>query len=642
MIIQLYIIFVIPLVLSLLITPLVIRFARKVGAMDQPNQRKIHQYPIPRLGGIAIYSSFFLSLLLYFYLDPALHPFTSMHPHTGVMLVVSLTMVLLLGIWDDMRSLSALSKFAAQCVAASIVYLAGFRISAVTDPFNPSLLHLGYLDFPATVLWIVAITNAFNLIDGLDGLASGVAFIVSLTTCLISFLKGDLTTAMLALILAGSVLGFLRYNFNGARIFLGDSGSLFLGFLLAILSMVSSTKGSTAFSIIVPLLALGLPIMETGLSMIRRFLRAVLPHQQGKRPLSTKLGAMFVPDKGHIHHQLIARGLSHQSSVLLLYTVSCIFGIGAFAVTIANSIVATSILVAIGIATLVGVRQLRYKEMAVLRNGVLLPLYEWPLLNSALFRGFLDLAFIFSAYAAAYFLTYRTHAFLKADESFVTSTALICGIQLLVFYLCGLYKGTFRESGVGDVIKIIKSVILAVVITWITLAFAWSPRGEINATLIVLDFYILLSMEMGLRISYPVLNYFSKREQSEGKKKVLIYGAGRKGSLIVQHILNDSQLQFCPVGFLDDNPDLEGKRVNGYPIFGGHWKLARVLKKFEVAEIIICTDKIGTEVLNRLVRVAKRGGVTIRKVNIQLKDIKESEVVATPYEPQEQFSLAGR
>src|SRR5689334_4906029 len=267
MIYQLYVMFVIPLVLSLILTPLVIRLAKRIGAIDQPNERKVHKFPIPRLGGVAIYASFLLSLVLYFYINPALRPFSLMEPHTGVMLAASLTLVVILGIWDDVRQLTPGKKFFFQFLAAAMVYAAGFRISSITHPFSANLLHLGWFDFPATILWIVLITNAFNLIDGLDGLASGVAFIVSLTICTISFIQGDLATAMLALLLAGSVLGFLRYNFNGARIFLGDSGSLFLGFSLAILSMVSSTKGSTAFSMMVPMLALGLPIMDMMLSM---------------------------------------------------------------------------------------------------------------------------------------------------------------------------------------------------------------------------------------------------------------------------------------------------------------------------------------------------------------------------------------
>jgi UDP-GlcNAc:undecaprenyl-phosphate GlcNAc-1-phosphate transferase len=294
---QFYIIFAIPLIVALAITPMVIWFATRVGALDQPNERKIHKYPIPRLGGIAIYISFFVSLVFLLSLDPALHAFSFMNPHDTLMLVLSLTIVLILGIWDDLRQLRPGQKFLGQFIAGTIVYLAGFKISSITYPFGSFPLNLSFFDYPVTLLWIVGITNAFNLIDGLDGLASGVAFIVSLTIFTISYLTGSPIIAMMALILAGAVLGFLPYNFNKARIFLGDSGSLFIGFTLAILSIKSSTKGSTAFSMIVPMLTLGLPIMDTLLSMTRRLLKSLFPNPQKPDTFLRKILTMFLPDR---------------------------------------------------------------------------------------------------------------------------------------------------------------------------------------------------------------------------------------------------------------------------------------------------------------------------------------------------------
>ena len=621
MIPQLLTIFSMPVLLSLFLTPFVIRYATRIGALDQPNERKIHKYPIPRLGGLAIYSSFFIALMLSMYFYPDLHPFATMPPHTGVMLVISLTLVLILGIWDDVRPMTPGRKFIGQFVAAAIVYAAGFRISAITHPLNMDLLNLGFFDFPVTILWIVGITNAFNLIDGLDGLASGVAGIVSLTICTISLLKGDMTTAMLALLLAGAVLGFLRYNYNGARIFLGDSGSLFIGFLLAILSMMSSTKGSAAFSILVPVLALGLPIMDTLLSMMRRLLRSIFPEQKEMKSFFGKLVVMFLPDRGHIHHQLIARGLSHKNVVLLLYVVSCIFGVGAFAVTATNNISMTPVLITIGIATFIGVSQLRYKEMGMLRNGVLLPLYEWPLLNSSFFQGFLDLGFIILAYSASYFLTFRNQGELHFDTPFLRSLMLISGIQLGVFYVSGLYKGTFRQMGMGDLLKIFKTATLSVIITWIVFAFFPRFGNTVNVTIIILDFYFLLSFVLGVRISFQVLNFLSRRDQRDGKKKILIYGADAKGVLAMQQALNDEGLNLCPVGFLDDNPHLEGKRLNGYPIFGGHWKLQRLINKMHVDEILITNQAIRPEILNRLIAVSRERGVALRTYTCRMEDL---------------------
>ncbi len=626
MVIQLYIIFLIPLILSLILTPAVIRLARRIGAMDQPNERKIHKLPIPRLGGLAIYASFFLSLVLYYYFDPAIHPLSSMHPRTGVMLAVSLTLVLILGIWDDVKQLSPGRKFFFQCLAAAIVYFAGFRIASITHPFSSSLLDLGILNFPATLLWIVGITNAFNLIDGLDGLAGGIAFIASLTVCTISFIDGDLATAMMALMLAGSVLGFLRYNFNGARIFLGDSGSLFLGFSLAILSMVSSTKGSTAFSILVPVLALGLPIMDTLLSMARRFLHSVFPEDEEPKTFFKKLLTMFLPDRGHIHHQLIARGLSHRNVVLLLYVVSCLFGLGAFMVTLANNLSVTPVLIAIGVASVIGVSQLKYKEMAMLRDGALLPLYEWPLMQSIVFHGFLDLAFTILAYAGA---CYLCRPGLSFDDQFLKNIMLVSGIQISVFYATGLYKGMLRQFGMGDVLKAFKSVSLASIITWTALAFLPSPWSALPTTVLLLDFYFLLSLVMGARVSFHALNYLSRRDQCEGKK-ILLYGANAQGVFIAQELLSREDIRYCPVGFVDDNPALEGKQINGFPIFGGHLKIEQVIRRHHVSELLLCDDSIRPEIMKRIIRIVRLHDIKAKVVSIRLDDLAADKSVKIP------------
>lgn len=323
----------IPLVLSLLLTPLAGRFATMVGAIDMPDARKIHKLPIPRMGGLGVFVSFLISAGIIYSLFPEVFPqeFRVM-PHM-LILFVAIAFVLIVGICDDMWTLKAGEKFLTQVFAGTLVYIAGYRISTISNPFgdNGGMLSLGILGLPATILWVVGITNSFNLIDGLDGLAAGVAFISGLTILGISLLNHYFDTAILAALLMGSSLGFLRYNFNPARIFLGDSGSLFLGFLLSIISIRSSVKGSTAFSIIVPMLALGLPIMDTLLAMLRRLMRSIVDENSGS--LGKKLHSLFLPDKRHIHHQLIANGFSHRDAVLVLYLVSSIFGLCAFLVT---------------------------------------------------------------------------------------------------------------------------------------------------------------------------------------------------------------------------------------------------------------------------------------------------------------------
>jgi UDP-GlcNAc:undecaprenyl-phosphate/decaprenyl-phosphate GlcNAc-1-phosphate transferase len=625
MIIELFVIFLIPLSLTLIITPFVIKLAEHVGALDLPNERKVHQHPTPRLGGIAIYLSFFISLIICHYFLPTIHPVASMSQQTIIMLIASLTLVLILGIWDDVKQLTPGKKFFVQLIAATLVYFAGFHVSSITSPTDLGLLKLGFFDFPATLLWIVFITNAFNLIDGLDGLASGVAFIVALTISATSFLRGDIGDAILSLLLAGSVVGFLRYNFNRAKIFLGDSGSLFIGFSLAILSMQSSTKGSTAFSLLVPMIALGLPIIDTLLSMLRRFLRSVLPEQQqpSKSFLQRAL-SMFHPDSGHIHHQLISLGFSHKKVVLLLYVVSLVFGIGAFAVTVMNTFDSIWIFIIMILATTIGVSRLRYKEMAFFRNGVLLPLYEKPLLNNTFFLVFLDIAFIIIAHSVASFLTTNNQESSLFNKSFFNRLILICGVRFVIFYLGGLYKSSFRQWGMGDVLKIVKITSLAVLMTVLIFALVPKLHTNLNITRTVIDFYILLTLVMGIRISYHILNYISRQGYS-GKINVLIYGANNRGNLIIQEFLDNKTSLYNPVGFLDEDPKLEGKKLSGYPIFGGHWKLDLLINRLNIREIVVTSEYVRPIVLSRILEISRHQGVNVKKFKAWYEEYRGTE-----------------
>ncbi len=615
-----YLIFFIPLAISLFLTPVVITYAKKIGAMDQPNERKVHKEPIPRLGGIAIYVSFFLSLIIAIIIDPDINAMAGSNSQNGIMLVASLTIVLLLGVWDDLKQLSPGKKFLGQVLAASVVYFAGFRISAITHPFDPQMLDLGYAAFPLTIVWIVGITNAINLIDGLDGLASGVSLIVTATIFSISLIKGDTVTAMMALLLAGSLVGFLRYNFHGARIFLGDSGSLFIGFTLAILSMHSSTKGSTAFSIIVPMLALGLPIMDTFLSMIRRSLKSVLPSARQSSTLRGKLTMMFHPDRGHIHHQLIARGFSHRKVVLLLYVVSCLFGLGAFAVTILNNFGASLIIVAIAIATFVGVSQLRYREMAILRNGLFLPMYEWPLFKSSFFLSFVDLAFILIAFLSAHALAFRGESPIAPGRPFIVALFLVMVVQMTMFYVMGLYRQAIQQFGFGDSLKTIKCVLTTSLVTVAVLFLFPGQRALADVPFVLLNFFILLSLVLFARGSFRFLNYYWRRETKLGCARMLIYGTGTNGLGMLHRFINDSSLRLCPAGFLDDDPRLEGKRLDGYPIFGGHWKLARLIVTLQIKQVVISSDDINPIVLERLSEVCREHGVLLKRSTVQLED----------------------
>jgi UDP-GlcNAc:undecaprenyl-phosphate GlcNAc-1-phosphate transferase len=311
--------FIMALALSSALTPLVRHLAVQWGILDRPDRpQKIHERPTPRLGGLAIYAAFLLALAALFLVENrvALH-FRAQLSEVMELLVPS-TLVLLLGLYDDLRGANARIKFSAQAAAALLAYALGLQITRIWNPFGGTI-ELGWLSLPLTLLWLVGVTNAFNLIDGLDGLSAGAALFATVTLLVAALFYDQPLMVILTVALAGAIAGFLRYNFAPATIFLGDSGSLFLGFLLGALAIEGSQKSATAVAIAIPLVSFGLPILDTLWTLIRRAL--------SRRPL-------FQGDLEHIHHMLLRRGLTRRQVVLLLYAACA--GCGLFSLLFVN------------------------------------------------------------------------------------------------------------------------------------------------------------------------------------------------------------------------------------------------------------------------------------------------------------------
>ena len=328
--------FLVALGVALLLTPAVIAFARRTGALDKPDARKVHVRPIPRIGGIGIYAAFMVSILVQLtFVDLTPEYMTSL-----IGLMVGGTIIVAIGIIDDYCDLPAKVKLLGQIIAAAVVVI-GFdvRIDVITDPLG-DYIYLEFLAIPATIFWIVGLTNTVNLIDGL---AAGVSSIAALTIFLVAMEEGIPPVAMVTIALAGAAMGFLYYNFNPARIFMGDTGSMFLGFMLAGISVVGAVKSAATIALIVPILALGLPILDTTFAIVRR--------ARNHRPI-------FKPDKGHLHHRLLAHGFSQKQAVLLMYVVSALFGLCALALTAVSIQAAALIILLVAAAVFVGARKL--------------------------------------------------------------------------------------------------------------------------------------------------------------------------------------------------------------------------------------------------------------------------------------------
>lgn len=317
--------FILALAISFACTPAVRMLAIKIKAVDVPkDNRRMHKVPIPRMGGLAIFAGFLVSVLFFV---PLGTEFRS--------ILIGALILVVLGIIDDIMALKPKTKFAGQIIAALIPALSGVSIHGIVNPFVPGQYStLGIFSIPLTVIWIVGITNAVNFIDGLDGLACGVSAIATVTMFIIAVLFGETYIALMMAALAGACLGFLPYNMNPAKIFMGDTGSMFLGYILATVSIQGLFKFYAVISFAVPFILLGLPIFDTGFAIVRRLLK-------GQSPLQA--------DRGHVHHRLIDLGFDQKQSVAILYAFSALMGLTAVILARTNE----SKLIILAIAVLV-------------------------------------------------------------------------------------------------------------------------------------------------------------------------------------------------------------------------------------------------------------------------------------------------
>jgi UDP-GlcNAc:undecaprenyl-phosphate GlcNAc-1-phosphate transferase len=336
------------LVTSAVATPIVRDIARRRGALDDASSsRKVHRVPTPRLGGIAIAIAFVAPLTALFFVNSSVGAEFVRDPRRAFGLFGGGLAIASLGVLDDIKGTRARVKFLVQVAVAVAMYGLGYRAEAIATPFGLEI-QLGWMSLPFTVFWIVGIINAVNLIDGLDGLAGGVAFIGLVTVFVASIVHGERLLALFSATLGGAVLGFLLYNFNPASIFMGDTGSMFLGLVLATTSIEANERPSHCVALVIPILALGLPIADTVLAMGRRAARGV---------------PMFSADRGHIHHRLLELGLSHRGTVLVLYGVSVVLGIAAIGLTYATASQEIWFLLGLAGVSYLGLRRLGFIDL---------------------------------------------------------------------------------------------------------------------------------------------------------------------------------------------------------------------------------------------------------------------------------------
>lgn len=335
--------------ISFLLTPVMGKIAKRFNIMDIPKRRKVHDKPIPYLGGVSIWAAFMVAILIpcYLFKPELMTGFTL--PFIG--LLSGGTIIALVGLYDDIKQARPIFRLIIQVGVAVFMFFAGIQITSLTSPWGTEIILGQSLSIILTVFWIVGITNAMNLIDGLDGLASGITFLVALTLCFISLYVKDLRAALLYIVLCGASLGFLKYNFYPAKIFMGDTGSTFIGFILSCIGVIGfGGKTATAMSLIVPIVILAVPIMDTITTIIRR---------------SKKKVSIFKPDRGHIHHRLMNLGFSQRQVVLLLYFMTIYFTLLAFLLVIIPQKFVSLILIVVCLDALIAANVLKFIEEKV-------------------------------------------------------------------------------------------------------------------------------------------------------------------------------------------------------------------------------------------------------------------------------------
>jgi UDP-GlcNAc:undecaprenyl-phosphate GlcNAc-1-phosphate transferase len=595
-------------VVSYVLTPPAREFAVRVGAVDRPDARKVHAGAVPRLGGLAV---LFAVVLVLGASCLGLSPFRGAALPHGLCLGIGLGLlpIVAVSIRDDNRPLRAAPKILAHALGALAAVLSGITLAPEVHLFGQSIT-LGVLAVPISLVWIVGVTNAFNIVDGLDGLSAGLALISAASLAGVFFLSGQLGIAGAALVLAGALVGFLPYNMFPARVFLGDTGATAIGFCLACFALRGGATLSAGFATLIPVLALGLPVAETLTSVARRVVRRI--EQKGSGT------GVFEADRNHIHHRLLALGLDHRRVVLILYGVGIVLAGSAFLSVLVSARKAGLLLISIFVAVLIGIARLGYDEFAVIRKGVALRFYEAPVLKRSLFVVFVDLFMAVAALALAFCLKNGDWITAAQRPLAMTLFAIVAPCTVVVFWALGMYKGAWRLASLDDFLRATWAV-LASSAAALAVALVFGVAGPVIS---VYGIYALLMLAFvnGSRGSYRALQHRKWRASSEGEA-ALIYGAGLGGMSALRELLSNPLPALRPVGFLEDAPEKAGRVFNGYPVVGSLEDLDDLLSATPIRAVVVATAKIPEGRVNEASAICERHGVALYRFHISFDHV---------------------
>jgi UDP-GlcNAc:undecaprenyl-phosphate GlcNAc-1-phosphate transferase len=589
--------------LAVALTPLIRALARRIGIVAKPKTDRWHKKPTAMLGGIGIWLSVVITYLLFL-------------PHNSQtwVIVACSTFLFFVGLVDDILHIKPYQKLIGQIIGAAAVVNYG-----LTLPWTRS----ASINVIITIFWLIGITNAINLLDNMDGLATGIAAIASGFLAVNFIATGQPMAAVMMGVFTGALIGFLVYNSHPASIFMGDCGSMFIGFFLASASLVNLAGGrSRSFLpvLAVPILVLFIPIFDTTFVTILRKLSGRAASHGGR---------------DHTSHRLVALGMSERRAVLMLYALAAVSGFLAVGVRAMRADVGIALLFGLTIAlTLLGVYLAgvkAYDEESQAAAAGDKPPFAFLIdfsYKRRIFEVLLDVGLIILAYWTGYVLSGFSDT--AALQLFLRTIPIVVVVRLAAFLFFGVYRGIWRYTSIDDFVVFAKAVAAGTVVSMLIILFKFRFQGFSRAVFLI-DAVMMMMFLAGSRMAFRLFRQLLPSAGSSPGRRVLIYGAGDAGELLLRELLNNRDLQCAPVGFMDDDPNKRGKVIHGYPVFGGNGMFHRIVTQHNIEQVLISTPRISRERITEILRECESQNIELKRMAITIENIGEHELSVSPH-----------
>jgi len=588
-------------VLVLWLLPGVRKLSFRLGRVSRPREDRWNRKTIPTLGGIAIYLSFLAGLVV----SGAI---TGNWGKVHWDLLGASSLIFLLGLYDDLKPMAPPTKLVGQILAAAVAIFLGYTTNFFTPKF-PNSIVAQIPNIVLTFIWLVGLTNAINLIDNMDGLAGGIALITTGFLGYFFWRGGDNGLFPIAVALGGSILGFMVYNFPPASIFMGDSGSLFLGFLLAVLAIARQPQASNVFAVMgVPTLLFMLPILDTTLVTVTRILRGQSPAQGGR---------------DHTSHRLVAFGLSERQTLFALYSIALVSGIVAIGIETVDywlSLVLVPLLV-LSLALLVAyLGRLKIVTASPASPAGAITRFMIELTYK---RRTFEIILDFLLIGFAYYLSFWTNFGMSMNALglglFLYTLPIAFVGTYLSFFFFGVYRGVWRYVGVDDLLRYAKSTLGSIVLVGLGVSLL-DTRDTFSPVIFVLfAIYLFLGLAAS-RSSFKILDQIYGHQSRPKEERVLIIGAGDAGEMAIRWIIMNPHFGYRPVGFLDDNPFNTGREIHGVGILGGFDQLEAVLGQKQIDGVVLTTDeRLSDDLTEKIVDTCRAQGRWVRTLRLEFE-----------------------